>query len=57
MFGYIKTYPPELKVREQEYYRAVYCGLCRTMGKCTGQCSRMALSYDFAFLVMLRLIS
>ena len=35
MYGYVRTHAPELKVREQEYYRAVYCGLCRTMGKCT----------------------
>ena len=55
MYGYIRTYVPELKVREQEYYRAVYCGLCRTMGKCTGQCSRFTLSYDFTFLSLLRL--
>lgn len=55
MFGYVKTYTPELKVRENEYYKAVYCGLCRAMGKCTGQCSRMTLSYDFAFLACLRI--
>ena len=56
MFGYVKVNSPELKVREYELYRGVYCGLCRSMGKCTGQCSRMALSYDFAFLVTVRLI-
>lgn len=55
MYGYIKPYTPEMKVREQEYYRAVYCGLCRTMGKCTGQCSRFTLSYDFTFLALVRL--
>ena len=55
MFGYIRTDTPELRVRENEYYRAVYCGLCRAQGKCTGQCSRMTLSYDIAFLALLRL--
>lgn len=55
MFGYIRTDTPELLVRENEYYRAIYCGLCRAQGKCTGQCSRMTLSYDVAFLAMLRL--
>lgn len=55
VYGYVRTHTPELKVREQEYYRAVYCGLCRTMGKCTGQCSRMSLSYDFTFFALLRL--
>jgi len=55
MFGYIRTDTPELRVRENEYYRAVYCGLCRSQGKCTGQCSRFTLSYDIAFLALLRL--
>ena len=55
MFGYVKTHNPELRVAEYEYYRAAYCGLCRSMGKCTGQCSRMTLSYDFAFLALIRL--
>lgn len=55
MYGYVNVYAPELKVREQEYYRAVYCGLCRTMGKCTGQCSRMTLSYDFTFFALVRM--
>ncbi len=55
MFGYIRTDTPELRVRENEYYRAVYCGLCRSQGKCTGQCSRFTLNYDFVFLALLRL--
>ncbi len=55
MFGYIRTDTPELRVRENEYYSAVYCGLCRSLGKCTGQCSRMTLSYDMVFLALLRL--
>ncbi len=55
MFGYVRVKSPELKVREYEFYRGTYCGLCRSMGKCTGQCSRMTLSYDFAFLALLRI--
>ena len=55
MFGYVKTERAELRVREYEYYRASYCGLCRAMGKCTGQCSRMLLSYDFAYLAQVRM--
>ena len=55
MFGYIKTAREELRVREYEYYRASYCGLCRSMGSCTGQCSRLTLSYDFAFLANIRM--
>lgn len=55
VFGYVKVNSPELKVREYEYYRGAYCGLCRSMGKCTGQCSRMTLNYDFLFLAVFRI--
>ena len=55
MYGYVRIHAPELKVREHEYYRAVYCGLCRTMGKCTGQCSRMTLSYDITYFALVRM--
>ena len=55
MLGYMRTATPELRVREQEFYRALYCGLCKHMGKCTGQCSRLTLSYDFVFLAALRM--
>jgi len=55
LFGYVRVMSPELKVKEYEFYRGTYCGLCRSMGKCTGQCSRMTLSYDFAFLALIRL--
>lgn len=55
MFGYVKVLRPEMKVREYEFYRATYCGLCRAMGKCTGQCSRLALSYDMVFLALARI--
>ncbi len=55
MFGYIKPFIPNLRVREHELYRAIYCGLCRSMGSHTGCTSRLTLSYDFAFLAALRL--
>ena len=55
MFGYIRPFYSELRIREYHYYRGVYCGLCRAQGHCTGQCSRMMLSYDFAFLALVRL--
>lgn len=56
MFGYVKPYVPELRVREHEFYRAMYCGLCRAMGAVTGQLSRFTLSYDFVFLAAVRLL-
>ncbi|MBQ7379864.1 MAG: hypothetical protein IJW70_09360 [Clostridia bacterium] len=55
MFGYIQILQPELKIREYECYRGAYCGLCRQMGKCTGQCSRLTLRYDAAAMVLLRM--
>ena len=55
MFGYIRILQPELKIREYECYRGIYCGLCRRMGKCTGQCSRLTLRYDAAAMVCLRM--
>ncbi len=53
MFGYVKTFTPELKVCEHEYYKAVYCGLCKTLGKNYGIFTRFTLSYDFAFLALI----
>ena len=54
MFGYVKAYIPELKVKEYELYRAGYCGVCRAMGKCTGCLSRLTLTWDSVFLFFLR---
>lgn len=55
MFGYIRTDKPELKVKEFETYKAVYCTLCRSLGKRYGILSRLTLSYDFTFLALLQL--
>lgn len=52
MFGYVRPLSAELRVRELEDYKAVYCGLCRTMGKRHGLLSRFTLNYDFTFLAM-----
>ena len=54
MFGYVKPYRPELRVRESEEYKAVYCGLCKELGRSFGIFARFTLSYDFAFLAMLK---
>ena len=52
MFGYIKPFRPELRLREDEEYKAVYCGLCKELGRSFGLFARMTLSYDFAFMAM-----
>lgn len=55
MFGYVKPYQPTLTVREYEFYRATYCGLCHALSRTTGVRSTLALSYDTVFLVLVRL--
>lgn len=55
MFGYVQPYIPNLTVGDYEYYRAAYCGLCRSMGKVCGGNSRLTLSYDGVFLSLLRM--
>lgn len=53
MFGYVKPYPPELKVKEYDFYRSVYCGLCRALGRRVALCAEFTLSYDIVFLALL----
>ncbi|MBR5012048.1 MAG: hypothetical protein IKY12_05760 [Clostridia bacterium] len=55
MFGYIKAYKPELRLKEWEMYKAVYCTLCKHLGKNYGMLSRFTLSYDFTFLCLLNM--
>jgi len=55
LFGYIRPLEAQLRVCELEEYRAVYCGLCRTLGKRFGPFARAALSFDFVFITMLAL--
>jgi len=52
MFGYIKAYQPELRVKDAEIYKAVYCTLCRSLGKHYGLFARFTLSYDFTFMAL-----
>lgn len=53
MFGYVRPYKPELLVKEYGQYKAIYCQLCRVLGKEYGPVARLALSYDCAFYAML----
>lgn len=55
MFGYIRADKPEMKVKEFEMYKAVYCSLCKELGKSYGFLSRLTLSYDFTFLALLNM--
>lgn len=55
MFGYVRINKPELKVKEYEAYRGLYCSLCKALGKHFGILARLTLSYDITFLVLARL--
>ncbi len=55
MLGYIKAYKSELRIKEYEMYKAVYCSLCKYMGKRYGFLTRFTLSYDFTFLALLNM--
>lgn len=55
MFGYVRAYKPELKVKELESYKGVYCGLCKALGREFTPLAKFILNYDFTFLAMLRL--
>ena len=52
MFGYIKPFKPEMKVKEFDTYQAFYCGLCHQLGEMFGPFAKLTLSYDFTFLAM-----
>lgn len=56
MFGYVKPKKEELLVREYEFYRATYCGICRAMKRHTGALSNVTLSYDSVFLALVRML-
>jgi len=53
LFGYVKIYKNELKVKEYDLFKAYYCGLCKTLKKEYGFASRMGLSYDLTFLSLI----
>jgi hypothetical protein len=53
MIGYLKPDVNELRVRELKLYNAYYCGICTGLSKKYGPVSRLLLSYDSTFFVIL----
>ncbi len=53
VFGYLQIEKEELLVKEFEAYKAVYCGLCKQLGKDYSFLTRLTLSYDCTFYAML----
>ena len=55
MFGYVKPDIKELLVKEHEFYKTTYCGICRSMKKHTGALSTVTITYDSVFLALVRM--
>lgn len=53
LFGYVLPVKCEMKIREYEAYRAMYCGVCKQLGKSYGVFSRFLLNYDLVLVAVL----
>ena len=53
MFGYITPSIGELKVREYQFYKSAYCGLCKELDREYGFAGRMLLNYDLVLVALL----
>ena len=58
LLGYVRAYKPELKFREYDVYKGVYCTLCKTLLRRYSPLGQLFLSYDASFfaLVLLSLV-
>jgi len=54
VFGYVKPFIPRLMVCEYDNYRAVYCGVCKAMGRMGSPFARLTLSYDFVAVALMK---
>lgn len=50
MFGYVRYDLPNLYLKDLMLYKALYCGLCKSIGASCGQMARVGLTYDVTFL-------
>lgn len=50
MFGYVRYDLPNLYIKDLMLYKALYCGLCKSIGASCGQAARVGLTYDVTFL-------
>lgn len=53
MFGYVRADTPYLYIKDDNLYKAAYCGVCKAIGKVCGMTARMGLSYDVTFFSVL----
>ena len=52
MYGYVRPVKSELRLREYEQFRGVYCGLCEALKRRCGPLARFVVNYDLTFLAM-----
>ena len=50
MFGYVVPDKPYLYLKDDTLYKALYCGICKSIKSSVGQIARFTLSYDMAFM-------
>ncbi len=55
MFGYVKPKREELKIKDDAFYKATYCGICKRMKALLGPLSTATLTYDSVFLALVRM--
>ncbi|MBO5858598.1 MAG: hypothetical protein J6R20_02355 [Clostridia bacterium] len=55
LLGYVRAYKPDMKMRDYEFYRGIYCSLCRALGRNYSPLAQLFLSYDFALACVIRL--
>lgn len=55
VFGYVRPLKGEMKVREYEQYKAVYCTLCKALERHYGLLAKFALSFDITFYAVVAL--
>lgn len=55
LLGYVRAYKPDMKMRDYELYRGIYCSLCRALGRNYSPLAQLFLSYDFALACVIRL--
>lgn len=53
MFGYVVIDKPNILIKDYQTYRSYYCGLCKTIGRQSGNLMRFTLNYDIVLLALL----
>lgn len=49
MYGYIIPDKPNMLIKDFTFFRAFYCGFCKSIGKKCGQVARLGTNYDMTF--------